>query len=170
MGKTWQIVFATVVIFAAGALTGGLLVAHVRPTRGARVDRSTNSRPANWQPAPGDMMRRGTNELRPMLEQQRMEFLVRAQRELRLDPEQRARVERIIREGQERTRDFWEKTQPELRRLVHETREHIRAELTPEQRTRFEELLKQQRPQRTAEASGQGERRPGAKGSGPTRE
>ena len=99
----------------------------------------------SWQPGVGEIIKRGTNEIRPLIEQQRMDFVLRVQRELRLDPQQRECIERIVREEQERTREFWEKNQPELRRMVQEAKEKIRAELTPEQRTRFEELVKQQR-------------------------
>jgi hypothetical protein len=153
MGNTWKIILATVVIFAAGALTGGLLVQHVLGLRPASADRQ---RPptANWQPGPRELLARGTNEFRPPPDQQRMDFVLRAQRELRLDPKQRERIERVVTEGQERTREFWEKSQPEFRRLMQETRDRIRAELTPEQRTRFEEILRQQRPQRATNAPG----------------
>jgi len=154
MGNIWKIVFATVVIFAAGALTGGLLVHHTQGGKNARGQRTQAQRQASWQPAPGEMLQRGTNEIRPMLEQQRVDFVLRVQRELRLDPEQRERIERIVRDGQEHTKEFWDKNQPELRRMVQETREKIRAELTPEQRTRFEEIQKQQRPGRSGESPG----------------
>ena len=161
MGNTWKIVFATIVIFAAGAITGGLLVNHTRGGRNPRAERVQTQRAANWQPGSGEMLQRGTNEIRPLLEQSRMDFVLRVQRELRLDPQQHERIERIVREGQERTKEFWEKNQPDLRRMVQETREKSRAELTPEQRTRFEELSKQQRSLRSAEAPGAAGRSPG---------
>lgn len=147
MGNTWKIVLATIVIFAAGAVTGGLLVNYTRGGRGQRADRAQtqSQRSMSWQPGVGEIIKRGTNEIRPLIEQQRMDFVLRVQRELRLDPQQRERIEHIVREEQERTREFWEKNQPELRRMVQEAKEKIRAELTPEQRTRSEELVKQQR-------------------------
>jgi hypothetical protein len=170
MGNTWKIIFATAVIFAAGAVTGGLLVNFTLGGRGPRAERMQMQRAMNWQPGAGEMVRRGTNEIRPMLEQQRMDFVLRVQRELRLNPQQRERIEAIVRDSQERTKEFWERNQPDLRRMVQEAREKIRAELTPEQRTRFEELVKQQRPARAAESPGIGGRgageirRPGAQG------
>jgi hypothetical protein len=169
MGNTWKIVLATLVIFTAGAVTGGLLVNHARGGRNARSERVAQQRAPTWQPGAGEMLQPGTNEIRPLLEKQRMDFVLRVQRELRLDPQQHERIERVVREGQERTKEFWEKNQPELRRMVQETREKIRAELSPEQRKRFEELSKQQRPPRSPEAGGAGRtagepRRPGASG------
>lgn len=174
MGNLWKIVCASLVIFATGAITGGLLVHHTQGGRAARTQRTQAQRPPNWQPVAGEVLQRATNEIRPLLEQQRMDYVLRAQRELRLDPEQRERIERVVREGQERTKEFWDKHQPDLRRMVQETREKIRAELTPEQRARFEELQKQQRPGKAGDgAGGPGRgnpeaRRPGATGENAT--
>jgi hypothetical protein len=155
MGNTWKITLATVVIFAAGAVTGGLLVNHVQRGKAqARAERTAaqqQQRLGTWQPAPREVLQRPASDLRPMFEQQRADFVLKVHRELQLTPEQREKIEKVVREGQERTKDFWEKNQPELRRMVQETREKIRQELSPDQRTKFEELLRQQRPANNAE-------------------
>jgi DNA-binding MarR family transcriptional regulator len=59
-----------------------------------------------------------------------------------LTPEQRERIERILKEGQERTRQIWETVAPDMRKELQLVRERIKVELTPEQRRRFEELMK----------------------------
>jgi hypothetical protein len=143
MGNTWKIVLATVVIFAAGVLTGGLLVSHADRAKIQRVARQQAAR-ANWQPGPRDVVQRGERELRPMMEQQRMDFILRAHHELQLNTNQQAHIEKIVREGQERTKALWEKAAPELRKHLQEVREQIRAELTPDQRKKFEQILRQQ--------------------------
>lgn len=128
------------VIFGAGVLTGGLLV---HQTGGGR-----KPRPA--RPAHG-----GTNAVAPKVtpaQMQRMDFIIRAGRELELTAEQRERIERIIREGQDRSRQIWETVAPEMRKELQLVRERIKAELTPEQRRRFEELMK--RPGRPVRPDG----------------
>jgi hypothetical protein len=143
MGNTWKIVLATVVIFGAGVGTGGLLVNYADRAKIQRVIRQQAAR-TNWQLGPREVLQRGERELRPMMEKQRMDFTLRASRELQLTPEQQEHVEQIVREGQERTRVFWEKAAPELHKHLQDVREQIRAELTPEQRKKFEQLLRQQ--------------------------
>jgi hypothetical protein len=131
----WKVILATMVIFGTGVLTGGLLVhktAGPKKARPARVTTITNTPPPNVTPS----------------QIQRLEFLVRANRELDLTTEQRERVERILKEGQERTREIWEGVAPEMRKELQLVRERIKAELTPEQRRKFEEIMK--RPLRPA--------------------
>jgi hypothetical protein len=114
-------------IFGTGVVTGGLLVRHSERTRPLHPQRSQNLRP---QPvSPGVM---------------RLEFLRRIQRELDLTSAQHAEVERILKESQERSRKIMEPVSPELRREVQRTKENFRKVLTPEQQSRFDEILKQQ--------------------------
>ena len=77
-----------------------------------------------------------------------MEFLNRVQRELNLTPVQHERIQQIIAEGQVRTKEMWEPVAKQMRQEMQQVRERIRAELTPEQRIRFEELLKQRPPRK----------------------
>jgi len=52
-----------------------------------------------------------------------------------------------MKESQERTREIMEPVAPDLRAELQRTKEEFQQVLTPEQRTRFEELMKkQQRP------------------------
>lgn len=126
----WKVILATMVIFGAGVITGGLLVRETQTTKRPKPFRPaiTNQVPAVPSVTPSQM--------------QRLEFLVRAHNELDLTPEQRERIERVIREGQERTRQLWETISPDVRKELQLVRERIKAELTPEQRRRFDELLR----------------------------
>ncbi len=122
--NTWKVILATIVIFATGVVTGGLLVhrseAAVRARRNAAV--------AQGMPAGG----------------MKLEFLRRIQRELDLTPAQRERVDAIISQAQERTRRVMEPVVPQLRAEVDKAKADFREVLTPPQQTRFDEILKQQ--------------------------
>ena len=126
----WKVILATMVIFGAGVITGGLLVRETQVTKRPKQARpaATNHQATVQNVTPSQM--------------QRLEFLVRANNELDLTPEQRVRIERVIREGQERTRQLWETIAPDVRKELQLVRERIKAELTPEQRRRFDELLR----------------------------
>jgi len=117
------------VIFGTGVVTGGLLVRHVEHGRERRPQRTANSvRPA--QPSSPGVMR--------------FEFLRRMQRELDLTPAQRAPIDKILQEGQERMKKLMETVEPRRREELKKTIDEFRSVLTPEQQTRFDELLKQQ--------------------------
>ena len=145
--NTWKIILATLVIFGAGVLTGGLLVnysdrtfRHPSESAAPRVPASPSTVvEREHEPAvPVAESNTAPRENRPGLALPaplRKEFLTRLTRELALTPEQHDRVERIIADGQERTREVW-------RVEWVETRQKIRAQLTPEQQRRFEELLR----------------------------
>lgn len=152
--NTWKVILATLVIFAAGVVTGGLLVSHADRVK-------FRSRP-NWRPQQAETLPRPTEPGSPREATRpqgvpaavpqflRKEFLERLDREVNLTPEQRERIEQVIREGQEHNRQFWERVSPELRQEIAEARRQIQAVLRPEQRARFDELMKQ-RPQRRTE-------------------
>ena len=127
--NTWKVILATMVIFGAGVVTGGLLVRHT--TAPSHPPRPANARLAPISPS-------GL----------RMEVLRRVERELDLTPEQRAEVDRIISASQERTKKLMEPLAPQLHAELQQAKESVRAVLTPEQRPRFDELLKQQQKPR----------------------
>ncbi|PWU20920.1 MAG: hypothetical protein C5B50_02905 [Verrucomicrobia bacterium] len=123
--NTWKVILATMLIFGTGVVTGGLLVEHSVCLRDHRLQHPTSLHPA--QPAsPGGS---------------RGEFLRRIEGELDLAPDQRERIDQILKESQERTRKF---IAPRIREETQKTREQFREVLTAEQRVRFDELLKQQ--------------------------
>ena len=127
--NSWKVILATIVIFGAGVMTGGLMVRYTE-------NRQTPARPHN-----GNATRAAAPFSAGGL---RLEFLRRAQKELDLSAEQRERIDKIIKESQERTRKIMEPIQPELQGELRETKERFLEVLTPEQRARFEELIKKQ--------------------------
>jgi len=143
--NTWKVILATMVIFITGAVTGSLLVRHFGPAP------ATQPPVVQQQPHPPVP---GTAGL------VRVDFLRRAERELNLTIDQRDQVDRIIRDSQERTKKLMEPIQPQIRDEMQQTRDQFMAVLTPEQKARFEELLKQQRQQFQKSREQQGHRPP----------
>ena len=128
--NTWKVILAAIVIFGAGAVTGGLVVQHSARLRAPAPQMSAAGPARPPLPISAGVMR--------------MEFLRRVQRELKLTPQQQEQVHKILEEGQERTRKLTEPIAPQLREELRKTRENMRAVLTPEQQVHFDQLLKQQ--------------------------
>lgn len=126
--KAWKVILAAVLLFAAGAATG---VAITRLRTQAKVRAQAQKR----SPLPA-------------VAWQRYEFLRRAQRDLKLSDEQKARIEARVKESQERFRRLWEPIAPQAREEFEQLRAQIRAELTPEQQARFDELVKKSEKER----------------------
>jgi hypothetical protein len=145
--NTWKVILATMVIFGTGVVTGGLLVRHSERMRVPRFVRN----PIVGRPAP-PVSAGGV----------RLDFLRRAGRELELTPEQRERVDKILKESQERTRKVMS---PYVREELQRTKAEFREVLRPEQRPRFDQLLKQQQQQQQQRAREQ--RRPQPPGERP---
>ncbi len=131
--NTWKVILATMVIFGAGVVTGGLLVGHAAHNHHGRPPHAANAnRPPQQAPSPGGL---------------RFDLLRRMQSELSLTSEQKDRIDAILRQGQERTRKIMEPVRPQLQEEVRKAKAAFRDALTPEQQARFDELLKQeQRP------------------------
>jgi Spy/CpxP family protein refolding chaperone len=70
------------------------------------------------------------------------QFVQQLNNTLRLTPEQRVKIEKIIADGQERNHEIWTNTVPKMRAVMQEVNQQIREELTPEQLKPFEEMLK----------------------------
>jgi len=149
--NAWKIVLATLVIFIAGLVTGGLLVSY--SDRAQQKHHRVGSRELvkhhfdNKQPAANGrepFSRPGFPGAMP--QGLRMDFLQNLTREIQLTAEQQAGIEKIITEGQERNGQLWNRVLPERRREIQNTRERIPKVLTPEQVKRFEKLMKQTRP------------------------
>ncbi len=150
--NTWKVIFATLVIFVAGVVTGGLLVSYSDRAQQKHhrfwLRELTSRWPDPKQPAAIPREAFSPPKLSSALPQGlRLDFLQNLNREIQLTDEQRSRIEKIITEGQERNKQLWNRVLPEMRREMQEAKERIRAVLTPEQVKRFEELMKQ-RPQR----------------------
>jgi Spy/CpxP family protein refolding chaperone len=64
-------------------------------------------------------------------------------RDLNLNPDQQNQIQAILNDTRARYAGLHEKLDPEYEQVRHEGRERIRQVLTPEQRPKFEELLRQ---------------------------
>ena len=130
--NNWKVIFATVVIFGAGVIAGGLLVNYVQHCQPKTTARSkppgtgeirpptTNQpvRPAdNSKPRPPEILSR--------------HFLQQLDESLHLKPEQREAAQKIINEGQNL-----------MRKVIQDSRLEIREVLTPEQQIQFDDLMK----------------------------
>jgi len=126
--NAWKPILAALVIFAAGVVTGGLTF-QVRQPRPAPNNPGGN--------APGKKMPAMPREA------QLRELSRRMQAELNLAPEQRNSIETIVRDSQERMKavrdEVGKKVGEEFREMLHK----IRSELTPDQRKKFAEIMKQ---------------------------
>ena len=152
----WKVILATVVIFVAGVVTGGLLVNYSdRSWQNSRrfQPRENARKPANpnLPPGPRDAQRQPNLPVR-MPPGLNMEFVQKLDSEVRLSPEQRERIEKIIADGQQRNKELWKRIAPELRQQNVQTKDRIREALTPEQRERFDELMKQRQPRHSDES------------------
>jgi Spy/CpxP family protein refolding chaperone len=139
--NTWKVILATMLIFGTGVVTGGLLVQHSVRVGGRHAAPHSASGPHP----------QATNSPAAL---SRFELLRRAQRELNLTPEQREPIEHILKEGQERMKKLTETIEPRRRQELRRTLDEFRQVLTPEQRTRFDELLKQQQRPRDGRKAG----------------
>jgi Spy/CpxP family protein refolding chaperone len=127
--NNWKVILATMVIFSTGVVTGGLLV------RYAELGRERRPQRVGAVARPGQQLSAGV---------MRIEFLRRMERELELTPAQRDPIDRILKDGQERMKKLMDTVEPRRREEFKKTVEEFRGVLTPEQRQRFDELVKQQ--------------------------
>jgi Spy/CpxP family protein refolding chaperone len=150
--NSWKIILAAVVIFGAGALTGGLLVNNVAQSHFKDVQRppvelpphpQTASHDTNHEPGqlpPSDLPKPHQPEILGK------QFVQQLDKKLHLTPEQRAAIAKIVAEGQERNHEIWTNAAPQMHKVLQDVRQQIREQLTPEQRKKYEELLKRFRP------------------------
>lgn len=117
--NNWKVILATVVIFGAGVVTGGLLVGHVENSRLGMVRHASpkGSNSARAKPHVPEMLHHS--------------FLQRLDAELHLTRKQHAAIQKIMNEGQN-----------QMRKAVQDARLEIREVLTREQRKRFDELVR----------------------------
>ncbi len=156
----WKVILATVVIFGAGVVTGGLLVNfvnHSHPHAAAQPHRPppTNNPPPRLQvtnsPAPhlADLLKPRTPDIL------NENFLKQLDGVLDLSPDQFDAIKRIIADGQDQNRSIWTNSTAQMRKVMQDTRHAIREQLTPPQQKQFEDLLKQFRaPRKAANANG----------------
>lgn len=128
--NNWKLIIATVVIFGTGVITGGLLVNYVQlhpnPPKTSRsaiiVTAATNVVARTNTPSSA------TPRLPEMLSKP---FLPKLNELLRLSPEQRKAIEKIISDGQ-----------GQLKKVMADARGDIRNQLKGDQRKQFDDLMK----------------------------
>lgn len=135
----WKVILATIVIFGAGVITGGLLVSHVqRPARPLFAFRQA-ARPSHPASTPYENM---PPEVRPEI--LKTNFVQLLNDNLDLSPQQREQIRKIIAKSQQNTHDLWKLVAPQFQLVLHDTRQQIRDVLTPRQQREFEYLMRQQ--------------------------
>lgn len=130
--NNWKVILATVVIFGAGVVMGGLLVNYVQ--HGSKKS-SRHNVEANIEARAAA----GTNQNFRQSENARprppeilcKQFLQRLNEPLHLTAKQREEIHKIISDGQN-----------QVRKAVQDARLEIREVLTAEQRQQFDELIK----------------------------
>jgi Spy/CpxP family protein refolding chaperone len=128
--NNWKVIFATVVIFGAGVITGGLLVNYAHNSRPKTVRKPVTEvrvPVTNLVVHATDTGKQRTPEI---LSKQ---FLQRLEEELQLTPEQHDAIQKSISEGQN-----------QMRKVMQDSRLQIRALLTPDQQKQFDVLIKHQ--------------------------
>ena len=147
--SAWKAMVAAIIIFVAGCATGAFAVRWLSKA-------ATPYANAHFTPGMGKV--------------QRLEYVRRLERHLKLTPEQKENVEQILRESQERMKKLWEPISPEMQREFQAAREKIQALLTTEQLAQYQELMKPH-PWRKGDENGAWDRDPRRdwrRGAGPS--
>ncbi len=113
--SAWKVIFAVLLIFIAGAITGSIAAKNKLP----------ESRP------PGGMI--GGND-------RRLEYLRRMKEKLDLTSVQHERVETLLKESQERLNKIWEPVSPQIKNEFEAVRKAMLAELSAEQQAKFQKM------------------------------
>lgn len=151
----WKVILATVVIFGAGVVTGGLLVNYVNHSHAPAVHRTVIVPPphppaTNAAPRLADLAKNRPPEIF------NDGFIKQLDNVLELEPEQLDTIKKIIADGQEQNHAIWTNSAAQMRKVMQDARRQIREQLTPEQQKQFEDLLKQfrvpRRPQNSTNA------------------
>lgn len=128
--NNWQVIFATVVIFGAGAGTGGLLVNHVDHAHSGNFHRPAAA--TNSVVQAGSVSQPKPPRLPEILSK---DFTEKLDGSLQFTPEQRAAIEKIMADSQGQMRKA-------VQNLRQDARQKIRELLTPDQQKQFDELMK----------------------------
>lgn len=128
--SSWKVILATLVIFGSGVVVGGLLVSYAVHANIVQTQTPQVS-PQPQQP----------QAITPWMQRAR-QLLLRMDRELDLTPEQHKRIEKLIADSAERTRKLWEPITPQMNKEMQKLHHEIREELNPNQRPKFEAIMK----------------------------
>jgi Spy/CpxP family protein refolding chaperone len=130
--KIWKVIVSVIVIFGAGVVTGGLLVASAVRLQPAPAAVAFNPPPSSAalpspaaSPAPG-----------------RQVFVQKVRSQLDLTPDQSAQVDAIMKASRDRMVKIMEPVSPQTREETRRVRQEIQAILTPAQKKKFNEIFK----------------------------
>ena len=134
--NNWKVIFATVIIFGAGVITGGLLVnyVHLSEHRGGTHKTAGQTPPGTNMTVQATGTYPATTTIR-LSEVLNKSFLSKLDTALALTPEQHKCIDKIIAAGQE-----------PMRKVMVDVSHNIREELTPDQRKKYDDVLKPFRP------------------------
>jgi hypothetical protein len=133
----WKVILATIVIYGAGVMTGGLLVNQVdrpHPRNRTHPDTPAAAGNSNSQTNVQGLATSKSPRLPEMLNRQ---FLQQLDEELHLAPEQHEAIQKIMTDSQNL-----------MRKTMTDARLEIREQLTPAQQKQFDELVKRSPPRR----------------------
>jgi Spy/CpxP family protein refolding chaperone len=130
--NTWKAIFAALVIFGAGFVTGNVL------------HRMSAAGKAPVAPAPVRTAAHSSQSPLSLEQLRKVELMGRVQKDLDLSPEQHARIEKIIEDSQSRIRDLWDQVAPDIHDEYDDVQKKLCQELTPEQKKTFDDLMKKQ--------------------------
>jgi len=120
----WKVIVATIVIFGAGVFTGGLLVNYVHQTYLRAAAHHTATTSTN---APASTNSAGIR----LPEVLSKPFLPKLDNLIHLSADQHKAIEKIIADAQ-----------AQMKKMIMDTQTNVRAQLTPEQRAQFDEVMK----------------------------
>lgn len=150
----WKVIFATLVIFGAGVVTGVLgynrFCAPALATT-AGVEAAAPQSPINPWLHVGKQAQ-GTNNPAKV----KNDFVARFGKQLELTSEQSIRIEQILADSQKRTKEISDGIAPFLREEVRHTRELIRTELTADQSRKYDEMVRPNKQKKKEEMPGKG--------------
>jgi len=143
MVNTWKTILATLVIFGAGVATGVLIAKRTQVELLERQPGVVRSTYPGLQPRTVSHVTNHVNT--GSIAGLRKDFLKSLDCEVGLTAQQREKIEKILADGQECTKQIWDKIAPQVHSEWKCVKENIRAELTDEQKTRFDEFMKRSR-------------------------
>jgi hypothetical protein len=114
-------ILAAVVLFCTGAVSGGLAVKLYEDHHRAHMLKATMSSGPGWN--------------------QRADLLKRLEKHIALTPAQHEQIEQILSDSQNRMKAIWSRVAPEAREEYKTTNQRILAQLNPDQRKVFEDLI-----------------------------
>jgi len=133
----WKVILATIVIYGAGVMSGGLLVKQVDHSHFRNPRRPETPAASGSSISQTNGQGQVTSKSARLPEILSRQFLQQLDEELHLAPDQHEAIQKIITDSQNL-----------MHKTMQDARLEIREQLTPEQRSKFDEMVKRP-PRRT---------------------